>query len=92
MCDMIESEKYGTYHATNEGYCSWFDFATEIFRLVGKDMEITPVGSDYFPSKIKRPENSRLDKSELDRNGFARLPHWKDALARYIEEIKLQSN
>ncbi len=87
LCDMIESERYGTYHATNEGYCSWFDFASEIFRLAGKEMEITPVGSDHFPSRIKRPENSRLDKSELDKNGFARLPHWKDALARYIDEL-----
>ena len=87
LCDMIQSEKYGTYHATNEGYCSWFDFASEIFRLAGRDVEVTPVSSDFFPSKIKRPENSRLDKSELDKNGFSRLPDWKDALARYMAEL-----
>ena len=90
LCDMIESEKYGTYHATNEGYCSWFDLATETFLAAGLDMNVVPVTSDAFPSKIKRPENSRLDKSTLDKNGFSRLPDWKDAVKRYVAELKTQ--
>ena len=88
LADMIASENYGTYHATNEGLCSWYDFAKEIFAISGMDVEVVPVGADHFPSKIRRPANSRLDKSSLDAAGFARLPHWKDALARYLEEIK----
>jgi len=88
LCDMIESEKYGVYHATNEGYCSWFDLAKETFLAAGLDMKVEPVGSDAFPSKIKRPENSRLDKSTLDENGFARLPAWQDAVRRYVAELK----
>ena len=90
LCDMIESEKYGTYHATNEGYCSWFDLAVETFFAAGLDMNVVPVTSDAFPSKIKRPENSRLDKSTLDKNGFSRLPDWKDAVKRYVAELKTQ--
>ena len=88
LADMIASENYGTYHATNEGLCSWYDFAKEIFAISRMDVEVVPVGADHFPSKIRRPANSRLDKSSLDAAGFARLPHWKDALARYLEEIK----
>ena len=88
LADMIASENYGTYHSTNEGLCSWYDFAKEIFAISRMDVEVVPVGADHFPSKIRRPANSRLDKSSLDAAGFARLPHWKDALARYLEEIK----
>jgi dTDP-4-dehydrorhamnose reductase len=87
---MIESEKYGTYHATNEGYCSWFELAKQAFSAAGLDMNVVPVTSDAFPSKIKRPENSRLDKSTLDNNGFSRLPHWTDAVQRYVAELKAQ--
>lgn len=92
LCDMIESEKYGTYHATNEGYCSWFDLAREAFAAAGLDMNVVPVTSDAFPSKIKRPENSRLDKTTLDENGFSRLPDWKDAVRRYVRELRSQQN
>ena len=92
LVSMIESEKYGTYHATNEGYCSWHDLASETFRVAGLNMNVIPVSSDAFPSKIKRPENSRLDKSALDENGFSRLPDWKDAVKRYVAELKAQEN
>ena len=89
LSDMIESDRYGTYHATNEGYCSWFELAKETFVAAGLDMNVVPVTSDAFPSKIKRPENSRLDKSTLDNNGFSRLPDWKDAVHRYVAELKI---
>ncbi len=91
LCDMIESDKYGTYHATNEGYCSWLELAKEAFLAAGIEMNVVPVTSDAFPSKIKRPENSRLDKSTLDENGFSRLPSWQDAVHRYVAEL-LQQN
>lgn len=91
LADMIVTDKYGTYHATNEGYCSWYDFACEIFKAAGKtDMQVNPVASDFFTYKIKRPENSRMDKSKLDENGFERLPTWQDALARFLAELKEQ--
>ena len=92
LADMIVTDKYGTYHATNEGFCSWYDFACEIFRLSGKNVTVHPVTSDQFPAKIKRPTNSRLDKSELDKNGFSRLPAWQDALARFLDELKGAEN
>lgn len=88
LCDMIQSDKYGTYHATNEGYCSWYELACHTFEAAGLDMKVEPITSDKFPAKIKRPENSRLDKSTLDENGFARLPDWKDAVSRYVAELK----
>lgn len=90
LVDMIETDKYGRYHATNEGgYISWCDFAKEIFRVSGLETEVVPVTTkEYGISKARRPFNSRLDKTKLDENGFARLPDWKDALARYIEEIE----
>jgi dTDP-4-dehydrorhamnose reductase len=84
LVDMLETEKYGVYHATNEGYCSWYDFACEIFKYSTLDVEVKPVDSSKFPVKAIRPKNSRLSKMELDRNGFRRLPHWKDALHRYL--------
>lgn len=90
LVDMAESEKYGYYHATNEGgYISWYDFACEIFRQAGKTMTVNPVTTaEYGLSKAARPFNSRLDKSKLTENGFALLPTWQDALARYLKEIK----
>ncbi len=89
LADMIESEKYGVYHATNEGgYISWADFAREIFRQAGMATQVVPVTtSAYGLSKAARPLNSRLDKSKLTRNGFAPLPAWQDALSRYLREI-----
>lgn len=87
MVDMIETEKYGRYHATNEGLCSWYEFACEIFRQAGRDVKVNPVSSDEFPAKAKRPHNSRMDKSKLAENGFTPLPAWQDALKRYLEII-----
>ena len=89
LADMIETEKYGYYHATNEGgYISWYDFTCEIYRQAAMDTKVTPVTTaEYGLSKAARPFNSRLDKSKLVENGFKPLPDWKDALHRYLVEI-----
>lgn len=89
LVDMVETEKYGYYHATNEGgYISWFDFAKEIYAQAGYSTQVKPVSTaQYGISKAKRPFNSRLDKSKLLQNGFTPLPTWQDALARYLKEI-----
>lgn len=89
LVDMIETEKYGYYHATNEGgYISWYDFACEIFNQAGYKTKVKPVTTEeYGLSKAKRPFNSRLDKSKLIENGFKPLPTWQDALSRYLKEI-----
>lgn len=87
LCDMVVSDKYGVYHATNEGICSWYDFAAEIFKQAGIDIEVQPVSSSSFPTKAKRPHNSRLSKKSLDQAGFQRLPEWKDALHRFLREL-----
>ena len=86
---MCESEKYGYYHATNEGgYISWYDFAREIFRQAGYDTKVQPVTTaEYGLSKAARPFNSRLDKSKLIQAGFQPLPTWQDALSRYLKII-----
>lgn len=88
LVDMVESDKYGRYHATNEGLCTWYEFAKEIFRQVGVEVKVNPVTSDMFPAKAKRPKNSRMSKEKLDANGFHRLPTWQDALERYLSEIR----
>lgn len=88
LVDMIETEKYGRYHATNEGLCSWYEFACEIFKQAGMNVTVEPVSSDQFPVKAKRPMNSRMSKDKLDENGFVRLPSWQDALARYLTKIE----
>ena len=91
LVDMAESDKYGIYHATNEGFCSWYEFACEIFRQASefdsdyKNVSVSPVTSDKYPSKAKRPSNSRMSKEKLTENGFSKLPAWQDALRRYIE-------
>ena len=89
LVDMIQTEKYGRYHATNEGLCSWYEFACEIFRQAGMDeVKVTPVPTSGYPaSKAKRPMNSRISKEKLTENGFERLPDWKDAVGRYLKEI-----
>ncbi len=89
LVDMIGTEKYGYYHATNEGgYVSWYDFTVEIYRQAGMTSTVVPVSTaEYGLSKAVRPFNSRLDKSKLVRNGFAPLPSWQDALHRYLQEI-----
>lgn len=88
LVDMIQTDKYGRYHATNEGLCSWYEFAKEIFRQAGMDVPVTPVSSDQFPAKAARPSNSRLSKEKLSENGFERLPAWQDALGRFLKEIE----
>ena len=92
LADMVETDKYGYYHATNEGgYISWYDFACEIFRQAGYDTKIIPVTTaEYGLSKAARPFNSRLDKSKLTANSFALLPTWQDALNRYLKDLKTQ--
>lgn len=89
LVDMVESDKYGYYHATNEGgYVSWYEFAKEIFKQAGYETNVISVTTaEYGLSKAARPFNSRLDKSKLKENGFKPLPTWKDALARYLKEI-----
>ena len=90
LVDMIQTDKYGYYHATNEGgYISWYEFALEIFKQANMSTRVIPVSTaEYGISKAVRPFNSRLDKSKLSDNGFKRLPEWKDALARYLNSIK----
>lgn len=95
LVDMAESDKYGRYHATNEGgYISWYDFTVEIMKQASKyneaygKVEVSPVDSLAYPSKAKRPANSRMDKSKLTANGFQPLPTWQDALSRYLLEIE----
>ena len=94
LVDMLLTDKYGYYHATNEGgYISWYDFTCEIFKQAGIESKVTPVTTEeYGLSKAKRPFNSRLDKSKLRDNGFEPLPDWKDALNRYLEEIDYGTN
>lgn len=91
LVDMVQTERFGTYHATNEGgFISWADFATEIFRQTGQDVEVFPVTTaEYGLSKAKRPFNSCLSKEKLAQAGFERLPTWQDALTRYLKEATL---
>lgn len=87
LCDMVQTEKYGTYHATNEGVTNWAEFAKEIFHQAHMECAVHPISTAEYPTKAVRPLNSRLSKRSLDEQGFARLPDWKDALARYLGEI-----
>lgn len=86
ICDMIATEKYGIYHATNEGYCSWADLAEYIFSVTGQKVLVHHIKSEEYPTKASRPKNSRLSKASLDNAGFKRLPDWQDAVKRYINE------
>lgn len=92
LCDMIETEKYGVYHATNEGICSWYDFAKEIFRLSNSNVKVNGVSTEKYmilvKNQAKRPLNSRMSKKSLVENGFNLLPTWQDALKRYIKELE----
>ncbi|MEG0566678.1 MAG: dTDP-4-dehydrorhamnose reductase, partial [Hungatella sp.] len=81
LVDMIETDRYGRYHATNEGLCSWYEFACEIFKQAGMKVAVIPVDSSAYPSKAKRPMNSRMNKDKLDAEGFDRLPPWQDAVS-----------
>ena len=87
LVDMVLTDKYGIYHATNEGICTWYEFACEIFKQADIDIEVAPVSAAEYPAKAKRPENSRMSKDKLSENGFERLPSWQDALGRYLEVI-----
>jgi len=84
LCDMMETEKYGTYHATNEGICSWAEFAEAIFNYAGKNVTVKHVTTEQYGAKAPRPKNSRLSKDKLTENGFERLPDWKISLKEYI--------
>ena len=92
LCDMIETDKYGIYHATNEGYISWAEFAEEIFKEANKQVKVNHVTTEEYlkmvPQQAKRPLNSRMSKDSLDKAGFKRLPDWKDALSRYLKELE----
>ena len=92
LCDMIETDKFGIYHATNEGYISWAEFAEEIFKQANKNVKVNHVTTDEYlkmvPQQAKRPLNSRMSKDSLDKAGFKRLPNWRDALSRYLKELE----
>ena len=88
LVDMVLTDKYGFYHATNEGICTWYEFACEIFRQAGIDVKVDPVSADQYPAKAKRPSNSRMSKEKLVENGFEKLPAWQDALSRYLPLIQ----
>ena len=87
ICDIALTGKYGVYHATNEGFCSWAEFAEEIIRLNGNQCRTNHIPTEMYPTKAVRPKNSRLSKASLDREGFERLPDWRDALVRYLERL-----
>lgn len=87
LVDMIQTEKYGFYHATNEGICTWYEFACAIFKCAGVEMNVIPVSSEEYAAKAKRPANSRMSKEKLTEKGFEKLPSWQDALERYIQEL-----
>lgn len=87
LVDMIDNNKYGIYHATNEGYCTWYEFANEIFNLSNVSIEVNHILTSEYPTKAKRPMNSKMNKDKLNINGFIKLRAWKDALKDYIETI-----
>lgn len=88
LCDMVMTDRYGTYHATNEGVCSWAEFAQAIFRAAGETVRVAPIPTSEYPTRAARPLNSRMSKDKLTQNGFDRLPPWQDALIRYIEKLQ----
>ena len=87
LCDMVQTERYGIYHATNEGTCAWSEFAEAIFELAGRQVVVHPIPTSAYPTRAARPLNSRMSKECLHSNGFQELPEWKNALARYLKEI-----
>lgn len=91
LVDMVLTEKYGIYHATNEGICSWYEFACAIFEEAGVRVNVVPVTTQEYGAKANRPANSRMSKEKLTENGFDRLPEWRDALRRYIKELKKEA-
>jgi dTDP-4-dehydrorhamnose reductase len=89
LCGMIQTDRYGVYHATNEGYCSWHEFAAEIMKQANLQCRVEMIPTSEYPTAAKRPYNSRLSKRSLDINNFDRLPHWRDALKRYLSSIDI---
>ena len=89
IVDMIETDKYGIYQATNDGVCSWFEFAQKIFEFSNIDISLNPILTEQYPTKAKRPRNSVMSKKNLIDNGFELLPSWQDALKRYLKEIEI---
>lgn len=87
VIDMIQTDKYGAYHVTNEGICSWYEFACEIFKQAGLDVKVNPLTTAEYPAKAARPFNSRMSKDKLINAGFKMLPGWQDALGRYLEVL-----
>lgn len=87
LCDMVQTERYGVYHATNEGTCAWSEFAEAVFELAGRQVVVHPIPTSAYPTRAARPLNSRMSKECLHSNGFQELPEWKNALARYLKEI-----
>ncbi len=87
LADMVVTDKYGIYHATNEGICTWYEFACEIFKEAGVEVKVLPVTTEEFGAKAARPYNSRMSKEKLTENGFKKLPPWQDALKRYLKAI-----
>lgn len=90
IVDLIHTKEYGTYHGVNEGYCSWYEFAKVIFEKCGIDMTVNPITTEEYPTRAKRPLNSRLSKENTEKAGIDKMPHWEDSLARFIEELKSQ--
>ncbi|EMF47452.1 dTDP-4-dehydrorhamnose reductase [Planococcus halocryophilus Or1] len=88
LIDMIQSDKYGLYHASNEGFCSWSDFAIEAFHQAGQGIKVNPITTEEYPTPAVRPKNSRMSKQKLVENGFNQLPTWQDALKRYVAELR----
>jgi dTDP-4-dehydrorhamnose reductase/dTDP-4-dehydrorhamnose 3,5-epimerase len=92
IVNLIQTKKYGTYHGVNEGYCSWHEFAISIFAKSGIDMKVNPIATKDYPTRSKRPLNSRLTKENTTKAGLDRMPHWEDALTRFIKELKSQED
>lgn len=90
LIEMIQSTEYGIYHATNEGFCSWAEFAKEIFKESNKNVKVESISSEQYPTRAVRPKNSRMTKSKLVKKGFTLLPTWEDAVKRYVKELKLE--
>ena len=88
LADMIVTDSYGTYHASNEGFCSWYEFACAIIQKAGLPARVVPVPSSEYPTRARRPMNSRMSKDKLTACGFRRLPPWDDALTRFLSELK----
>jgi dTDP-4-dehydrorhamnose reductase len=90
LLDMIQTDKYGVYHASNEGFCSWAEFAKEIFHLAGKDVKVHSITTEEYPTRAIRPKNSRMSKQKLKENGFIPLPSWQNSLANFINALKYE--